>query len=59
MREERTAQISLSEHYAKHEIGMKLSLLSDLVDRHSDVIFKLLGQDLTDKTTKKTGRQGF
>ena len=59
MREERTAQISISEYYAKHEIGMKLSLLSDLVDKHSDVIFKLLGLDLIDKTTKKTGRQGL
>ena len=59
MREERTAQISISESYAKHDIGMKLSRLSELMDIHSDVIFKILCQDLTHKTTKKTGRQGL
>ena len=58
MRKLRTAQISLFETYAKHEVGVKLSTLSSLLDAHQDILV-LLAADLMDASCKDTGCCGM
>ena len=38
MRETRNAQASIFYHYAKHEIGNQLAMMSDILDNCADLI---------------------
>ena len=37
MREKRTVQSSIFEHYAEHEIGQELKAMSDWLDQNRDL----------------------
>lgn len=58
MRQSRTAQTSIFESYAEHDIGVQLSKLSDVLDQHDEVL-RLVEHDLLDKRCANTGRRGL
>lgn len=59
MRQCFTAQRSIFENYAEHEIGYRLNTLSDILDGQPEII-KLIEDDLKkDTSTKRTGRCGM
>jgi transposase, IS5 family len=58
MRQIRTAQISIFENYAKHEIAERLQQLSIIIDQTPDILI-LLENDLIDPSLNNTGRCGL
>jgi len=58
MRQRRTAQISIFERYAEHEIGIQLKGLSGMLDSHPEVL-ALVESDLIGRGVKNTGRCGL
>lgn len=58
MRQTRTAQASIFELYAEHEIGERLSTLSTILDKNPDLLLPLEA-DLIDKSLSDTGRCGL
>lgn len=58
MRETRIAQASLFENYSKHEFGLRLKALSDVLDEHPDIL-TLVESDLIGSRVKKVGRNGL
>ena len=47
MRETRNAQASIFEHYSNHEYGVRLQKLSEVLDRHPEIL-NLVAADLID-----------
>jgi len=58
MRETRIAQASLFDNYSKHEFGIQLKALSEILDEHSEIL-ALIKMDLVDCSTKEVGRNGL
>lgn len=58
MRETHTAQRILFDFYSKHEFGLHLQALSDLLDSFPQITL-LLSKDLIDDTTSEVGRKGL
>ena len=58
MRETRVAQSSIFENYSEHELGVRLKSLSDLLDRHPEILM-LVANDLVDESASNTGRCGL
>jgi len=58
MRETRVAQVSIFENYSKHEFGVQLKTLSDILDKHPEIL-PLVEADLIDASSKKVGRNGL
>lgn len=58
MRETRIAQASLFDNYSKHEFGIRLKSLSDVLDEHPEIL-TLIESDLVDSSVKKVGRNGL
>ncbi len=58
MRQERTAQASLFDLFAGHEIGRELKAMSQWLDEHRGLI-GLVAEDLRRHGAKETGRQGL
>lgn len=58
MRETRIAQASLFDNYSKHEFGIQLKALSQILDEHSEIL-KLIEKDLVNSSAKKVGRAGL
>lgn len=58
MREKRTLQVSLFEHYAEHEIGHELKAISAWLDNHLDLL-DLIEADLRPQAVAETGRKGL
>ncbi|MFT7548183.1 MAG: IS5 family transposase, partial [Candidatus Azotimanducaceae bacterium] len=58
MRETRIAQKSVFDNYSKHDIGVQLSRLADILDSHVDILL-LVEADLVKKSCKPVGRSGL
>ena len=58
MRETRVAQASIFENYSEHELGVRLKSLSELLDRHPEIL-TLVVKDLVDESTSNVGRCGL
>jgi IS5 family transposase len=58
MRETRKLQASLFDNYAKHEFGIQLKALSELLDEHTEIL-PLIEKDLVGPLVKKVGRCGL
>ena len=58
MRETRNAQASIFDHYAKHEIGNQLAMMSTLLDNCGKLI-SWVEADLAGEGTQRTGRTGL
>ena len=58
MRQKRTIQHSIFEHYAAHEIGRELQAMSALLDQHPEWL-DWVGADLRRGPVRATGRQGL
>lgn len=58
MRETRVAQVSIFENYSKHELGIRLRTLSELLDQHPEIL-ELISGDLVNKSVSPTGRAGL
>src|SRR5215475_15260077 len=58
MRQERTAQASIFDVFAGHEIGRELKAISDRLDAHRSLL-GLVAADLRREEVKETGRQGL
>ena len=58
MRETRVAQVSIFENYSQHELGVRLKSLSDLLDRHPEIL-TLVARDLVDESVSNVGRCGL
>ena len=58
MREKRTVQSSLFEHYAEHEIGHELKAMSDWLDAHPDLL-DWVEADVRNRNVEDTGRKGL
>lgn len=58
MRETRTAQTSLFDVYSKHKFSTTLSKLSDLLDKHPEIV-SILEKDLLTEGSRATGRKGL
>ena len=58
MRQTRVAQASIFESYSKHELGVRLKRLSDLLDRYPNLL-SLIAQDLVDASVTNVGRDGL
>ena len=58
MRQKRTAQASIFELFAPHDIGRELSAMSDWLDAHPMVLDWVI-EDLQRKRVKPTGRRGL
>ncbi len=58
MRETRTVQTSIFDFYSKHEFGVQLENLSELLDDHPEIL-AILGADLQEVGRKKVGRNGL
>lgn len=58
MRETRIAQMSIFETYSKHDIGLGLKKLADVLDNHPEIL-TLIEKDLVDKSLKPVGRTGL
>ena len=58
MRETRVAQASIFENYSEHEFGTRLRSLSNLLDKHPEIL-ALIANDLVSQSATKVGRIGF
>jgi len=58
MREKRTVQSSIFEHYAEHEIGRELKAMSDWLDENLDLL-NWVAADVKQRHVEKTGRKGL
>jgi len=58
MREIRTIQGSIFEHYVEHEIGVELKTMSDWLDNNPDVL-DWVAADVGNRLAKTTGRKGL
>jgi IS5 family transposase len=58
MRETRNAQASIFDHYAKHEIGNQLAMMSTILDNCGELI-SWVESDLAGEGTQRTGRTGL
>lgn len=58
MRESRIAQASLFDSYSKHEFGVRLKSLSDVLDERPEAL-KPVEDDLLDPSVKRVGRNGL
>jgi IS5 family transposase len=58
MRQERIAQTSIFDLFAKHEIGRELKAMSEWLDEHRAMLGLVAG-DLRRRQVKETGRQGL
>ncbi|MBR9910640.1 MAG: ISNCY family transposase [Gammaproteobacteria bacterium] len=58
MRETRTAQASIFDLYAQHEIGRELEAISDTLDGLPELL-SLIAADIFEEETKETGRTGM
>lgn len=58
MRETRNAQVSIFEHYSNHEYGIRLRKLSEVLDRHPEIL-DLVATDLIDASLSAVGRTGL
>ena len=58
MREKRTIQSSIFEHYAEHEIGHELRAMSDWLDHQSELL-DWVEIDLRSRPVEMTGRKGL
>ncbi|MEQ8802568.1 MAG: ISNCY family transposase [Haliea sp.] len=58
MRETRNAQVSIFEHYSNHEYGIRLRKLSEVLDRHPEIL-DLVATDLIDASVSAVGRTGL
>jgi IS5 family transposase len=58
MRKTRVAQASIFESYSKHELGVRLKRLSDLLDRYPNLL-SLIARDLVDASVTNVGRDGL
>lgn len=58
MREKRTLQTSIFEHYAEHEIGRELKAMSDWLDDHWDLL-DTVETDVQPQAVEETGRKGL
>ena len=58
MRETRVAQASIFENYSEHEFGTRLRALSNLLDKHPEIL-ALIANDLVSQSATKVGRIGF
>ncbi len=58
MRELRTIQSSIFEHYAEHEIGRELQAMSTWLDRHPELL-DWVSADLRTRPVEATGRKGL
>ena len=58
MRETRNAQASIFDHYAKHEIGNQLAVMSTILDSCGDLI-SWAAADLAGEGAQRTGRTGL
>ena len=56
MRQERTAQASIFDLFAEHEIGRELKAMSQWLDEHREFI-GLAAEDLRRHGVKETGRE--
>ena len=58
MRKIRSAQTSILEQYSNHEYGVRLRKLSEILDRHPEIL-ELIAADLIDTSVAAVGRTGF
>jgi len=58
MREKRTVQSSIFEHYAEHEIGRELKAISDWLDQNIDLL-DWVAADVKQRNVEETGRKGL
>ena len=58
MREKRTIQSSIFEHYAEHEIGRELKAMSDWLDENLDLL-GWVAADVKQRNVEETGRKGL
>lgn len=58
MRETRNAQASIFDHYSNHEYGIRLRKLSEVLDRHPEIL-SLVATDLIDASVSAVGRIGL
>jgi len=58
MREKRTVQSSIFDHYAEHEIGRELKAMSDWLDEHLQLL-EWVESDVQQRTVEETGRKGL
>jgi IS5 family transposase len=58
MREKRTVQSSLFDHYAEHEIGTELKAMSDWLDANLDLL-DWVEADVKQRNVEETGRKGM
>ncbi len=58
MREKRTVQSSIFEHYAEHEIGRELKAMSDWLDQNIDLL-DWVAADVKQRNVEETGRKGL
>jgi IS5 family transposase len=58
MRETRVAQRSIFDNYSKHDFGLQLKLLSDVLDTYPEILSPIK-KDLVDETLKPVGRTGL
>ena len=58
MRETRIAQASLFDNYSKHEFGIQLEALSDVLDEQAEIL-TLIEKDLVGTSVKRVGRNGL
>ena len=57
MRKKRTAQASIYEVFARHDIGRELQTMSDWLDQHREVL-DWVARDVRCRGVKPTGRNG-
>jgi transposase, IS5 family len=58
MRQKRTAQATIYEVFADHELGRELQTMSEWLDAHRSVLSAVVG-DLCRRGVKPTGRRGL
>ena len=58
MREKRTVQVSIFEHYAEHEIGQELKSMSAWLDKNIDLLDRV-EVDVKRRNLEETGRKGL
>jgi IS5 family transposase len=58
MREKRTIQASIFEHYAEHETGRELKAMSDWLDQNPDLL-DWVAADIKNRNAQETGRKGL
>ncbi|GAA3977217.1 hypothetical protein GCM10022278_37460 [Allohahella marinimesophila] len=58
MRKIRNAQTSIFEQYSNHEYGVRLRKLSEILDRHPEIL-ELIAADLIDTSVAAVGRTGL